>query len=201
MQKIEVALSDSVIRTLEFESTKLGLSLDNFVARIISQRLSEFLPGTPQEWIPREQWEALVRGDACPICADLDLNEYANAYGYTIADLSFSRLRLYANQAVAGYCVLICQKHIGEIHHLEEKERILYVNDLIRAAQAIEKVFCPVKMNFEMLGNIVPHLHCHIKPRFYGDAAPNAPIHPDKSPLFLTREEYDERVRLIREAL
>jgi diadenosine tetraphosphate (Ap4A) HIT family hydrolase len=201
MQKIEVTLTDDIIRTLEFEATKLGLSLDDFVSRIIGQRLSEFLPGTPKEWMPQEQWEALVRGDTCPICSDLDLNEYANAYGYTIADLSFSRLLLSANQAVGGYCVLICKKHICELHHLEQKEQILYFSDLMRAAQAIEKVFRPVKMNFEIQGNTVPHLHCHIKPRFYGDAAPNAPIHPDKSPLFLRPEEYDERVRLIREAL
>jgi diadenosine tetraphosphate (Ap4A) HIT family hydrolase len=162
---------------------------------------SELLPGTPKAWLLREQWEALLRGDACPICADLDSNEYANPHGYTIADLSFSRLRLSANQAVAGYCVLICHKHIDELHHLEEKERMLYFNDLMRAAQAIEQVFSPVKMNLELLGNLVPHLHCHIKPRYYGDAAPNAPIHPDQSPLFLTGEAYDARVRLIREAL
>ena len=122
MQRVKVTLADDAIRMLGSEATRLGLSVDDLVTRIVGQRLSESLPGTPKEWMPREQWEALVRGDTCPICADLDSNEYANAYGYTIADLSFSRLRLSANQAVAGYCILICKKHICEVHHLEQKE-------------------------------------------------------------------------------
>lgn len=56
-------------------------------------------------------------------------------------------------------------------------------------------------MNLEMQGNIILHLHCHLKPRYYGDPAPGAPIHPDRNPVLLRREEYDERVRLLRKAL
>ena len=164
-------------------------------------RLSEPLPGTPKEWMPRERWEALVRGETCPLCSELTLNEYVNAHGYTIADLSLSRLRLAANQSVPGYCVLVCKKHVRELYHLSQEEQLLYFNDLMRVAQAIERVFNPAKMNLEIQGNVVPHLHCHIKPRFYGDSAPGAPIHPDKNPIHLTPAEYDERVMLIRKAL
>jgi len=201
MRDIEIALSDDVAQTLELEAARLGLELDGFLTRIIQQRLSEFLPGTPKEWIPREEWEALVRGDTCPLCQELALAEYANAYGYTIADLRISRLRLCANQSVPGYCILFCKKHVREPYGLDKEERLLYFEDLMRAARAIERVFSPIKINYEIQGNIVPHLHCHIKPRFYGDPAPGAPIHPAKNPIMLTRAEYDERVRLIREAL
>jgi len=175
--------------------------LGNLLLQIVQQRLSDFLPVPPRKWIAREQWEALVRGEECPICAGLALNEYENAHGYTIADLSISRLRLSTNQSVPGYCFLICKKHVREAYDLNQEERQLFFNDLMRAAQAIETVFNPIKMNLEMQGNIVPHLHCHIKPRFYGDPAPGAPIHPDKMPLLLNPGEYDERVKLIREAL
>jgi len=71
----------------------------------------------------------------------------------------------------------------------------------VRAAQALEAVFRPVKMNFEILGNAVPHLHCHIKPRHYGDPVPGRPIHPDDRVVRLSSTEYEQRVALIRAAL
>jgi diadenosine tetraphosphate (Ap4A) HIT family hydrolase len=69
------------------------------------------------------------------------------------------------------------------------------------AAQAIERVFSPEKMNFQLLGNLVPHLHAHIVPRYYGDPAPGRPIGQGDPVIMLTPQEYEERVRLIQEAL
>lgn len=203
MRKVEISLPDDLATMLELEATKHGLELGDFISQLADRRLSDLVPQAPQnkKWMPREQWDALVRGKDCPLCSELSLNEPANVYGYTIADLGLSRLRLSTNQSAPGYCILICKKHVREPYDLDREERQLYFSDMMRAAQALEQVFAPVKMNFELLGNAVPHLHCHIKPRFYGDAAPNSPIDVDKSPLYLTRAEYDERVRLIQKAL
>ena len=63
----------------------------------------------------------------------------------------------------------------------------------MRAGRALEQVFASVKLNFELLGNAVPHLHCHIKPRYYGDPAGGIPIWPDAYPHHLAPEEYEER--------
>jgi diadenosine tetraphosphate (Ap4A) HIT family hydrolase len=70
-----------------------------------------------------------------------------------------------------------------------------------REDDRLEAVFRPVKMNFEILGNAVPHLHCHIKPRYYGDPAPGKPIHPDERVVRLSPTEYEQRVGQIRTAL
>jgi diadenosine tetraphosphate (Ap4A) HIT family hydrolase len=72
---------------------------------------------------------------------------------------------------------------------------------MMDAAQAIEQIFNPVKMNFQLLGNLVPHLHTHLIPRYYGDPAPGRPIDPGMQVITLTTQEYKERVRLIQEAL
>ena len=71
----------------------------------------------------------------------------------------------------------------------------------MRVGRALEQVFASVKLNFELLGNAVPHLHCHIKPRYYGDPAGGIPIWPDAYPHHLAPEEYEERVAAIRAAL
>jgi diadenosine tetraphosphate (Ap4A) HIT family hydrolase len=152
-------------------------------------------------WMPRERWDALVRGENCPLCAECQSVEPINEHGYTVADLRLSRLRLAANQFPPGYCVLICTKHVRESYHLTRKEQSLFFSDMMCAAQAIELVFNPVKMNFQLLGNLVPHLHVHIVPRYYGDPAPGRPIGPGDSVIMLAPQEYVERVRLIQEAL
>jgi len=151
--------------------------------------------------MPREQWDALVRGEDCPLCRDLAAGTAPNAFRHVIADLAVSQLWLAANQSVPGYCVLVHHRHVREPYDLPTEERAAYFEDMTVAGHALEQAFGAVKMNFELLGNAVPHLHCHIKPRYYGDPAPGKPIHPDAHTLLLDAQAYAQRVDLIRRAL
>jgi diadenosine tetraphosphate (Ap4A) HIT family hydrolase len=154
-----------------------------------------------EKWMPREQWDALVRGEGCPLCIEATTEVPMTEEGYIVADLAMSRLRLSVHQSLPGYCVLLCKKHVREPYELSPEEQRRFFADLMQVGRALEQTFNAVKMNFELLGNAVPHLHCHIKPRYYGDPAPGRPIWPDQQPLLLTPEEYRERVALIRAAL
>jgi diadenosine tetraphosphate (Ap4A) HIT family hydrolase len=155
----------------------------------------------PTTWMPRERWDALVRGEDCPLCATVRSTDAVDEHGYTIADLQLSRLRLTSNQFVPGYCVLICARHVIEPYHLTSAERTLFFDDLARAAEAIARVVTPIKMNIQMLGNAVPHLHAHLVPRYYGDPAPSRPLDPGLQTVMLTSAEYQERVQRIQAAL
>ena len=155
----------------------------------------------PTTWMPRERWDALVRGEDCPLCATMCATAAVDAYGYAIADLQLSRLRLASNQFVPGYCVLICARHVIEPYHLTSTERTLFFDDLVRAAEAIARVVTPIKMNVQILGNAVPHLHAHLVPRYYGDPAPSRPLDPGLQTVMLTSAEYQERVQRIQAAL
>jgi diadenosine tetraphosphate (Ap4A) HIT family hydrolase len=201
MRKIEIMLPDEVIQQLDDFATRAGVSVEALLSKGIQSRLGELVGSTPRQWMPREQWDALVRGENCPLCEAIALTESTNEYGITIADLSMGRLRLVANQGIKGYCVLICKTHVREPYELSPDERTLFFEDMMRAALALEKVFQPVKMNFEILGNACPHLHCHIKPRYYGDPEPAAPIWADRHPYFPTPQELAERAALIKNAL
>lgn len=153
------------------------------------------------KWMAREKWDALVRGEGCPVCAEVSSDAPSNEEGFFVADLDFSRLRLAANQFVAGYCVLLCRKHVQEPYDLSKEERGMYFEDIACAGQALDRVFKPLKMNFNILGNAVPHLHAHILPRYHGDPAPHRPIDPDAQRVLLKPDEYAQRVDLIRSAL
>ncbi len=43
-------------------------------------------------------------------------------------------------------------------------------------ARALLTVYRPLKLNYETLGNSLPHLHTHLIPRFTDDPAPGHPF-------------------------
>ena len=116
-----------------------------------------------------------------------------------IIDLTFSRLFLAKNQFVKGYCVLICHRHVIEPYELSKQERANYFDDVALTAQVLQKIFTADKMNYNILGNVTPHLHTHILPRYFTDSAPHRPIDPALKghEVFLTASEYQERINLI----
>jgi hypothetical protein len=55
-----------------------------------------------KEWMARERWDALVRGEGCPLCAELAADAAWTSEGYVVADLAVSRLRLSTHQSLPG---------------------------------------------------------------------------------------------------
>ncbi len=196
MRTIGVSLDDGLAERLEWEGTQSGLALEAFVGTILRNRAER-----PRQWMPHEEWEAMAGGENCPICRTLAAGAWADPYGFTIADLRLCRLRLVRNQSLPGYCVLLCREHVVEPYDLSDEKRALFWEETVSAARAVAQVFKPAKMNLEILGNAVPHLHSHIVPRYYDDWAPGRPIDPGERTVELTPAEYEERARLIRAAL
>ena len=151
-------------------------------------------------WMLRERWNALVRGDGCPLCADIENAEPSNPFTFLVADLGVGHLRLARNQHLPGYCVLIARQHVREPHELTAPDRAAFFEEMVRAGAALERVFEAIKINYQILGNAIPHLHCHITPRFYGDPYPGRAPETDPEVL-LSTEEYEQRIMLIRAAL
>lgn len=150
--------------------------------------------------MPREEWDALVRGENCASCAQLANNEDFDGYGFFIADLSVTRLKLNKNQFIRGECILTYKRHIKELHDLSQEESHLFIDDLTRSAKAIEKVFTPLKMSIDMGSSGYPHLYCRLKPRYYGDAAPGATMTHIMEHV-LSPEEYTKYISELRAAL
>lgn len=202
MKELRVSLRDETVAALERKATQLGrLDVSDFLSAEIERRLSDFISQAIPTWMPQERWAALVRGEGCSICRLLQVEGDENDEGYKICNLRFSRLQLMKNQFVPGYCVMSCLKHVREPYELDSEEQKMFFSDLMQAGLALEKVFMPSKMNFEILGNGVPHLHCHIKPRFHCDQAPGVPIDQNAYYVPLTPEQYLDRIKLIRAAL
>lgn len=152
-----------------------------------------------RSWPEREKWDAMRAGVDCWMCGDFP---EVDEYGYTIAPLAKSLLRLARNQFSAGYCVLVCTEHGPEPYSLAPADSAAYLQDMARAGAALEQVFGADKMNFLTLGNADPHLHTHLIPRYHGDPKPARPFMPwDRDEVTLTDAEYRDRVARIRDAL
>ena len=75
-----------------------------------------------------------------------------------------------------GYTIVIWRgRHVADPTELSQDEARTYFDEVLRVARAIEAHYRPIKMNFEMLGNALPHLHTHVVPRYLDDGAPGNP--------------------------
>ncbi len=78
--------------------------------------------------------------------------------------------------AVRGYVCVFAKAHAVEPFQLPEAESAGFWHDCMAVAQALADLFRPVKMNYEVHGNILPHLHMHLLPRQPGDAFVGRPL-------------------------
>jgi diadenosine tetraphosphate (Ap4A) HIT family hydrolase len=96
-------------------------------------------------------------------------------------------------QFYQGYTVLVARTHASELSQLAPPIRMAYLEEMCVLARAIEAAFQPRKLNYELLGNQVPHLHWHLFPRASED-----PEHLQPVWIALDRAERDpdEKARL-----
>jgi diadenosine tetraphosphate (Ap4A) HIT family hydrolase len=78
-------------------------------------------------------------------------------------------------QYYTGYCVLVAREHATELSQLGPI-RTAFLDEMCRLAAAIETCFRPLKLNYELLGNQVPHLHWHVFPRSVTDPDRRRPV-------------------------
>jgi len=74
------------------------------------------------------------------------------------------------DEPFAGFCRVIWNAHVREMTDLGSADR----DHLMRAVYAVESALrarlSPTKMNLAALGNVTPHLHWHVIPRFADDS-------------------------------
>lgn len=105
------------------------------------------------------------------VCQDVFLPEE-----HRIAELSVSTAALFPDQAFRGRCLVTLREHYTELFQLTPAMRTAFLDDVTRIAEAVFRALAPVKMNYELLGNLVPHMHWHVIPRLHEDGVFPRPI-------------------------
>jgi len=85
--------------------------------------------------------------------------------------VSDARLRvvLVDDASYPGFTRVIWRDHVREMSELEAGERQHLMDAVIAVELALRKVLVPLKVNLASLGNMTPHLHWHVIPRFADD--------------------------------
>jgi diadenosine tetraphosphate (Ap4A) HIT family hydrolase len=76
-----------------------------------------------------------------------------------------------------GYTISVWRgRHVAEPTELAPDEASAYWAEVLHVARGLERFFEPVKLNYELLGNELPHLHTHVMPRYEDDPRPGWPF-------------------------
>ncbi len=80
------------------------------------------------------------------------------------------RVILVNDPELPGFCRVIWNRHVSEMTNLSHGEREHLMSLVFAVEEAIRHVMHPDKVNIAALGNMVPHLHWHVIPRYKDDA-------------------------------
>jgi len=135
--------------------------------------------------------------DTCLMCT-----KWADEPELRIAELECSYVLLNRDQFFPGYTFLLIKEHMTELFHLDRDRRIMVMEEVTAVASALNTLFQPDKINYELLGNMVPHMHWHLVPRFRTDQVWPRPIWavPHEEAI-LSPAGYTERIEQIRKAI
>lgn len=119
--------------------------------------------------------EAAAANRHCGICGLIERCR-AGEFADFIAELPHSFVILGDAQFYRGYCVLLAKRHAREIHLMPPDEARALLDETVAVGRAIDAVAAPYKLNYECLGNVEPHVHWHVFPRYEADEMRSAPV-------------------------
>jgi diadenosine tetraphosphate (Ap4A) HIT family hydrolase len=85
--------------------------------------------------------------------------------------------------AYPGFCRVVWNDHVKELTDLNNTDRTIFMEAVFTLERALRDALQPEKMNIASLGNLTPHLHWHVIPRFRTDPAFPKPVWAISTPL------------------
>lgn len=134
-----------------------------------SEARDAYRAGVASSWNDPSKWEEQKRRESCPICGrgePLDV----------LAEFSEAWVTGGEDAPLPGYACVVSKHHVVEPFHLSGPDGAAFWSDAMLAARVLDRLFNPMKMNYEIHGNTIPHLHLHLFPRFAEDPFVGRPI-------------------------
>lgn len=80
------------------------------------------------------------------------------------------RVVLVDDAGYPGFCRVVWHAHVREMTSLSAVQRAAIMDAVWRVETALREVMRPDKINLASFGNMTPHVHWHVIPRFADDA-------------------------------
>lgn len=94
----------------------------------------------------------LVDGSTCPICRQGEPL-------LVLLEMQASWVTAPPTAPLPGYVCVVSKRHVVEPYQLRPIERQMWWEEVMLAAEAITELLRSPKMNYEIHGNTIPHLH------------------------------------------
>jgi diadenosine tetraphosphate (Ap4A) HIT family hydrolase len=111
-----------------------------------------------------EQWRALTTREGCPWCQGP-----GPPAEDVIAETDLYWVTAPVDATLPGYVCVSTKSHAVEPYDLADEDRDAFFADAMAVARGLANLVHPAKMNYEIHGNTIPHLHMHLFPRTAGD--------------------------------
>lgn len=98
---------------------------------------------------------------SCPLCDEIG--------GKLVWRNAFCRVILADDPDYPGFLRVILNAHVKEMTDLPTADQYSLMQVVMASESALREVMSPDKINLASLGNVVPHLHWHVIPRFKND--------------------------------
>jgi diadenosine tetraphosphate (Ap4A) HIT family hydrolase len=79
-------------------------------------------------------------------------------------------------ESFPGFCRVVWNRHVAEMSELPPADARHLMEVVFATERALRRMMRPDKINLASLGNVVPHLHWHVIPRWRDDSHFPAPI-------------------------
>jgi diadenosine tetraphosphate (Ap4A) HIT family hydrolase len=144
-------------------------------------------------WSTPSEWERRRRAEGCVICSSgrpLDV----------IAELPSAWVIAQRAAPLAGCGCVVAKQHVVEPFEMSADDQCRFWLEAMLVASAVANVVHPIKMNYEIHGNTLPHLHLHLFPRQVDDPYVGGPIDPHTAVFDRSDEEIEVLASAIRAA-
>ncbi len=120
------------------------------------------------------QYAKMAKKESCPICQGVESPHPP----VLIKEMEYSWLEciIEAQGCLFGKCHIISKVHSEHFYDMSSIDMGNFMSDVQKAAKSLHKVTGAIKINYEIHGNTVPHLHVHLFPRYIDDNFPSSPI-------------------------
>ena len=68
-----------------------------------------------------------------------------------------------------GFCRVIWHEHVREMTDLDPAARLACMHVVFSVERVVRDLYAPDKINLASFGNMTPHLHWHVIPRWHDD--------------------------------
>lgn len=102
-----------------------------------------------------------LEGATCPLCSGVGEE--------VVWQDSLCRVVRVRDADYPGYCRVLWRAHVAEMTDMSAGDRRHLMAVVFALEAALRQLYRPDKINLASLGNMVPHVHWHVIPRFADD--------------------------------